>query len=74
MSRELSLSSAWVRRVRASSIATALALASCVVAALALSPPASASLAQSTCHLAVPYQHVVYVQFDNTHLARDNAT
>ena len=34
---------------------------------------AEASLAVSTCHLAAPYQHVIYVQFDNTHLVRDNA-
>jgi hypothetical protein len=32
----------------------------------------ASTLSQSTCQLASPYRHVVYVQFDNTHLARDN--
>jgi hypothetical protein len=45
------------------------------VAALALALPAgavAAGVSQATCHLAAPYQHVIYVQFDNTHLFRDN--
>ena len=25
------------------------------------------------CHLAGPYRHVIYIQFDNTHLTRDNS-
>ena len=29
-------------------------------------------LSTSTCHLAAPYQHVIYIQYDNTHLSRDN--
>lgn len=33
---------------------------------------ASGTLSRSTCHLAAPYKHVVYIQFDNQHLSRDN--
>jgi hypothetical protein len=44
-------------------------------ASAVLAPAAAhaSTLALSTCHLGAPYQHVVYVQFDNTHLTRDNA-
>jgi hypothetical protein len=33
---------------------------------------AASTLSSSTCHLGGPYQHVIYVQYDNTHLSRDN--
>jgi hypothetical protein len=33
---------------------------------------ASSTLSASTCHLAPPYKHVIYIQFDNQHLSRDN--
>lgn len=33
---------------------------------------AAAGLARSTCQLAGPYKHVIYVQYDNTHLRRDD--
>ena len=42
---------------------------------LAFGVPAAgsaATLSTSTCHLAAPYQHVIYIQYDNTHLSRDN--
>jgi hypothetical protein len=41
------------------------------VAALPAAARAS-SLSQSTCQLAGPYKHVIYIQYDNTHLSRDN--
>lgn len=44
------------------------------VAGLA-SQPASADgggLSSSSCHLAAPYKHVIFIQYDNTHLSRDN--
>jgi hypothetical protein len=45
----------------------------CAGAVTALpSRAAAAGLSTSTCHLAGPYQHVVYIQYDNTHLSRDN--
>ena len=45
-----------------------------VVAGLtALGPLAPGALATSSCALRGPYKHVIYVQYDNTHLARDNA-
>jgi hypothetical protein len=43
--------------------------------AVALAAPAGATasgLSTSTCHLSGPYKHVVYIQYDNTHLSRDN--
>ena len=60
-------------RSRATAIATAAAAS---LAALGLAGlPASAQatgLSQSTCHLGNGYSHVVYLQFDNLHLFRDN--
>jgi hypothetical protein len=47
------------------------------ILAVALVTPgtaAASTLSLSSCHLAAPYQHVIYVQFDNTHLARDNSS
>jgi hypothetical protein len=45
------------------------------IAAVALAAPtgaAASGLSTSTCHLGGPYRHVVYIQYDNTHLSRDN--
>ena len=33
---------------------------------------APSTLSASTCHLAAPYKHVIFIQFDNQHLSRDN--
>ena len=41
------------------------------MAVIGATAPAAAQ-ANSTCQLRAPYQHVVYVQFDNAHLRRDN--
>jgi hypothetical protein len=35
-------------------------------------PALASGLSRSTCRLAGPYSHVVYIQYDNTHLSRDN--
>jgi hypothetical protein len=45
-----------------------------VVAAVAAVPAGAqaAGLSTSSCQLAGPYKHVVYIQYDNTHLSRDN--
>jgi hypothetical protein len=45
------------------------------IAAVALAAPtgaAASGLSTSTCHLGGPYKHVIYIQYDNTHLSRDN--
>jgi hypothetical protein len=47
----------------------------CAAAAVVLAAPAGATangLSTSTCHLSGPYKHVIYIQYDNTHLSRDN--
>ena len=36
------------------------------------SAAATATLSTSTCQLGGPYKHVIYIQYDNTHLSRDN--
>jgi hypothetical protein len=41
-------------------------------AAGARTAPAASTLSLSTCRLAAPYKHVIYIQFDNQHLSRDN--
>lgn len=77
VSARLSVSKA---RIRALSIGVALAtLATCWIVALTGAGPAGASpaaapstLSQSPCDLAAPYKHVIYIQFDNQHLSRDN--
>jgi hypothetical protein len=65
-----------LQRLRTGSIAFALAaIAGAWLVALASPLAAGASganLVQSSCHLAAPYNHVIYVQYDNTHLSRDN--
>ena len=48
---------------------------SIAVAALttgALGGPAAAEAAQGKCHLGNGIEHIVYIQFDNVHLRRDN--
>ncbi|HWF73665.1 MAG TPA: hypothetical protein VG186_10005 [Solirubrobacteraceae bacterium] len=63
------------KRIWAGPVALALALGSMWVVAIAAPGAAVASgssLAVSTCHLAAPYKHVIYIQYDNTHLSRDN--
>ena len=35
-------------------------------------PAAAPGLASASCQLAGPYKHVIYIQYDNTHLSRDN--
>lgn len=35
-------------------------------------PTSDTTLSQSNCRLAAPYKHVIYVQYDNTHLMRDD--
>ena len=47
------------------SVLTALATVATLV-------PGAAQAHRSGCRLAGPYKHVIYVQFDNTHLTRDN--
>ena len=50
-----------------------LAAGVCVIGLMAVPAGASATgLSTSSCHLAAPYQHVIYIQYDNTHLSRDN--
>jgi hypothetical protein len=62
-------------RIWAGSAGLVLALGSMWIIAIA-SPGAAvasgAGLSVSTCHLAAPYKHVIYIQYDNTHLSRDN--
>jgi hypothetical protein len=41
-------------------------------AAFAMPPAANAAPANSSCHFGAGIRHVVYIQFDNTHLTRDN--
>jgi hypothetical protein len=57
-------------------VAGAVLLALALVWVLALNSPGAAraagDLSLSTCHLAGPYKHVIYIQYDNTHLSRDN--
>ncbi len=58
-------------RLRAAVVGLALAI--CAIALADVTPAsAAAGLSTSTCHLAAPYQHVIYIQYDNTHLSRDN--
>ncbi|MHB8694651.1 MAG: collagen-like triple helix repeat-containing protein [Solirubrobacteraceae bacterium] len=60
-------------RSKAAALVIAAAIALAVGALAAVPSPAGATtLVQSTCHLASPYQHVVFIQFDNLHLFRDN--
>jgi hypothetical protein len=80
----MGLVSAWVSvskaRIRAWSIGAALAalaggwIVGLTGASSAGASPtaASSTLSLSTCHLAAPYKHVIYIQFDNQHLSRDN--
>ncbi len=42
------------------------------LASVALGGPATAAAAQSKCHLGNGIKHIVYIQFDNVHLRRDN--
>ena len=65
------------RRVRmwAGPVGLVLAIVSIWIVAIASPGAAAASgtgLAVSTCHLNAPYKHVIYIQYDNTHLSRDN--
>ena len=66
-------------RARARVRAAWLGIACAAVAAsgaIALAVPAGATatgLSTSTCHLGGPYQHVIYIQYDNQHLSRDLA-
>ncbi|MDQ6778256.1 MAG: hypothetical protein M3071_19020, partial [Actinomycetota bacterium] len=50
------------------------ALSTLLVGALAARPARATSpgLGLSTCSLAAPYKHVIYIQYDNMHLSRDN--
>jgi hypothetical protein len=41
-------------------------------ATVSLSHPTSANAAQTSCHFGNGIKHVVYIQFDNVHLRRDN--
>ena len=41
-------------------------------ATISLCHPASAAAAQTSCHLGNGIKHIVYIQFDNVHLRRDN--
>jgi len=41
---------------------------------ISLGHPATAASEQNKCHLANGIEHVVYLQFDNVHLRRDNAS
>jgi hypothetical protein len=41
-------------------------------ATVSLSHPTSAAAAQTSCHFGNGIKHVVYIQFDNVHLRRDN--
>jgi hypothetical protein len=60
---------------RASSIGIACAVLGASWIAALVGPAgaaATATLSTSTCQLGGPYKHVIYVQYDNTHLSRDN--
>ena len=67
---------AWVSdartRLRATCFAGLLVIAG-VCGAIALASPGAATaagnLSLSGCHLAGPYQHVIYIQWDNVHLS-----
>jgi hypothetical protein len=64
-------------RIWAAPVGLALGIGSIWVLAIASAGAAAASggsLAVSPCHLAAPYKHVIYIQYDNTHLSRDNPT
>src|SRR5438128_1748922 len=43
-----------------------------IVLPAVLLPAGAEARAQSGCQIAGPYKHVVYLQFDNVHLRRDN--
>lgn len=61
---------------RARRLAVLAPISALAIAAAGGASPAGASaatLAQSTCNLGHGIQHVIYVQFDNTHLRRDSA-
>ena len=61
------------RRARAAWLPVVAAAAGTLALAFAVPAAGSAAtLSTSTCHLAAPYQHVIYIQYDNTHLSRDN--
>ena len=47
-------------------------IAGAALATVALGGPAAADAGQSRCHLSNSLKHIVYIQFDNVHLRRDN--
>jgi hypothetical protein len=47
-------------------------IAVAALAAVALGGPAAADARQSKCHFRNGIEHIVYIQFDNVHLRRDN--
>ncbi len=53
-------------------VGSSIAAAAIVLAAATSPPPANASPTSSGCNLGSGIEHVIYIQFDNTHLARDN--
>jgi hypothetical protein len=53
-------------------IGSAAVLAAAALAAVLPMPAAASGLATANCRLAAPYKHVIYIQYDNTHLTRDN--
>jgi hypothetical protein len=48
------------------------AVAAAALVASLPAPAAASGLASANCQLAGPYKHVIYIQYDNTHLSRDN--
>ena len=47
-------------------------IAVAALATVALGGPAAAEAGQSKCHFRNGIEHIVYIQFDNVHLRRDN--
>jgi hypothetical protein len=62
-----------VARRRASALIGSAAVLTAGALVVALPAPANASgLTNASCQLAGQYKHVIYIQYDNTHLSRDN--